>query len=182
MTNVVVVFPKMEDAKNVKNLLVRNGYNVAAICTTGAQALHCADGLVNGVLLSAYKLPDMMYSEVKEYLPAGFEMVLLASRNHLAECRDVVTLPLPFTVRDLLSTMDMVMQTVVRRKRKMRQQPTQRDDGDRKVINDAKAMLMERNNLTEEEAHRYIQKCSMDSGNNMVETAQMLLTMANARM
>ena len=36
---------------------------------------------------------------------------------------------------------------------------------------------MERNNLTEEEAHRYIQKCSMDNATNMVETAQMILTL-----
>ena len=181
MTNIVVVFPKLEDAKNLKNLLVRNGYDVAAVCTTGAQAVHCADGLVNGILLSAYKLPDMMYSELKEYLPPGFDMLLLASRNHLSECADVVILPMPFAVRDLLNTMDMISQAVMRRKKKMRQQPVQRNNDERKIINEAKAVLMERNNLTEEEAHRYIQKCSMDSGNNMVETAQMLLTMADAR-
>ena len=29
----------------------------------------------------------------------------------------------------------------------------------------------------EEEAHRYIQKSSMDNGTNMVETAQMILTL-----
>lgn len=35
---------------------------------------------------------------------------------------------------------------------------------------------MARNNMTEEEAHRYLQKCSMDSGNNIVETAEMVLS------
>lgn len=182
MTNVVVVFPKLEDAKNLKNLLVRNGYNVAAVCTTAAQAIHCADGLVNGVLLSAYKLPDMMYSELKDYLPPGFDMVLLVSRNHLSECGDVVTMPMPFAVRDLLNTMDMVSQAVLRRKRKIRQQPVKRNEEDRKIIEEAKAILMERNRLTEEEAHRYIQKNSMDSGNSLVETAHMLLAMADARL
>ena len=34
---------------------------------------------------------------------------------------------------------------------------------------------MDRNNLSEEEAHRYIQKCSMDNATNMVETAQTIL-------
>ena len=34
---------------------------------------------------------------------------------------------------------------------------------------------MERNHLSEEEAYRYIQKSSMDTGTNMVETAQMIL-------
>ena len=35
---------------------------------------------------------------------------------------------------------------------------------------------MARNHMTEEEAHRYIQKCSMDSGTNMAETAEMVLS------
>ena len=36
---------------------------------------------------------------------------------------------------------------------------------------------MSRNNLTEEEAHRYIQKRSMNNGTDMVETAQMILSL-----
>ena len=45
------------------------------------------------------------------------------------------------------------------------------------MIEDAKKLLMERNHMTEEEAHRYIQKCSMDSGNNMVEAAKMIFVL-----
>ncbi len=40
-----------------------------------------------------------------------------------------------------------------------------------------KSLLIERNHMTESEAHRYMQKCSMDSGTNLVETAQMVLTL-----
>ena len=40
-----------------------------------------------------------------------------------------------------------------------------------------KRLLMERNGMSEEEAHRYIQKCSMDSGTNLVETAQMVISL-----
>ena len=39
----------------------------------------------------------------------------------------------------------------------------------------AKDMLMERNNMSEEEAHKYLQKSSMNSGTSLVETAQMVL-------
>lgn len=181
MTNVIVVFPKAEDAKNLKNLLVRNGYNVAAVCTTGAQALHYADGLVNGVMLSAYKLPDMMYSEIREYMPGGFDMILLASRNHLSECDDVVTVAIPFAVRDLLNTLEMSMQTVIRRKKKLRQKPVERSREEGMLIENAKVVLIERNQMTEEEAHRYLQKCSMDSGINLVEAAKMVLAIEEYR-
>ena len=181
MTNIIVVFPKLEDAKNLRNLLVRNGCNVAAVCTTGAQALHYADGLVNGVLISAYKLPDMMYSEIKEYMPKGFEMILLVNRNHLQECTEVVTVSMPFAIRDLLNTLEMAMQAVVRRKRKLRQKPAERNEEDRKLINKAKEVLMERNHMSEDEAHKYLQKCSMDSGSNLVEAAHMVLAMDEYR-
>ena len=59
----------------------------------------------------------------------------------------------------------------------MKQLPKELTKEEQELINEAKALLMERNHLTEEEAHRYIQKSSMDNGTNMVETAQMILTL-----
>ena len=38
MVNVIVLFAKIEEAKSIKNLLVRHGINVTQVCTTGAQA------------------------------------------------------------------------------------------------------------------------------------------------
>ena len=47
----------------------------------------------------------------------------------------------------------------------------------KETIEKAKKLLMARNHFSEEEAHRYIQKTSMDSGTNMVEMAEMILSM-----
>ena len=69
------------------------------------------------------------------------------------------------------------VQAQVRIRRKMKSRPRERSSEERRLIDEAKALLMERNNMTESEAHRYIQKCSMDSGTNLVETAQMVLTL-----
>ena len=57
----------------------------------------------------------------------------------------------------------------------MEEEAEVRSENDRKVITAAKELLMERNQMTEDEAHHYIQKLSMDSGNNIVETAEMIL-------
>lgn len=71
-----------------------------------------------------------------------------------------------------------MMLTQQRRKmKKLRSAPKKRTEQEQNYINNAKRVLMERNNMTEQEAFRYIQKCSMDSGTNMVETAQMILLM-----
>lgn len=63
--------------------------------------------------------------------------------------------------------------------KRMKRQPRQRSEEEQNLLKQAKSILMERNGMTEEEAHRYMQKCSMDSGTNMVETAQMVISLNN---
>ncbi|MDE6606877.1 MAG: ANTAR domain-containing protein [Lachnospiraceae bacterium] len=179
MTSIVVVFPKAEEAKGIRNLLVRNGFPVAAVCTTGAQVLGQLDGLNDGVVISGYKLTDMMYSELLECMPEGFELLLIASAHAIGEGveKDIVTLAMPLKVYDLISTVEMMVHTLERRRKKRRLKPKVRNEEEASLILSAKELLMNRNHMSEEEAHRYIQKCSMDSGTNMVETAQMILSM-----
>ena len=181
MTSVIVVFPKIEDAKNIKNLLIRNGFNVVLACTTGAQALHQIDNLDEGVVVCGYKMADMIYSDLRDYMPAQFEMLLVASQNLWSECsnNNLVCLAMPIKVHELVNTLGMMVQTLERKRRKAKQKGKIRSQKEQALILDAKHLLMERNNMTEEEAHRYIQKCSMDSGTNMVETAQMVLSVMN---
>lgn len=179
MTNIIVALPKLEDAKNIKNVLVRSGFHVVGVCTTGAQAISQADGLNDGIIICSYKLMDMVYSELHECLPYGFEMLLMASQNLISECygNDIVCLSMPLKVNDLTSTVSMMTEGIERRRRKRRAQPKQRRPEEEALISEAKELLMVRNHMTEEEAHRYLQKCSMDSGTNIVETSQMVLSM-----
>lgn len=69
MVGIIVVFPNKDNATNIRNLLVRTGLNVTGVCTTGAQAMNYADSVDEGIIVCGYKLKDMMYSELREYLP-----------------------------------------------------------------------------------------------------------------
>ena len=168
MSTLIVAFPKIEEAKAVRSLLVRRGYDVAVPCTSGAQAINQADKLSD----------NMLYSELYEYKPKSFEILLVASQNLWEECHDsnVVCVAMPIKVNDLLSTIEIMQQSQIRRRRKARTTPRQRSPEEQKIIDTAKHMLMEKNNMTEQEAFRYIQKCSMDSGNTMVESATMVMS------
>ena len=42
MVELIVAFPKAENAKAIKNILVKNGYNVIATALTGADAIYKA--------------------------------------------------------------------------------------------------------------------------------------------
>lgn len=177
--NIILVFPKMEQAKSIKHILVKGGFSVNGICISGANALLLAHELGDGVLVCASRLTDMNYLELYEDLPRHFQMLLLASPHILSqrETGDIMCLSMPLKVHELLHTMEMMEYDLARRRRKRRRAPKQRSEEERKLVSQAKELLMARNSLTEEEAHRYIQKSSMDSGTGFVETAQMILSM-----
>lgn len=181
MTNIIVVFAKLEDAKKIKNILVKNGMGVTAVCTSGAQALSYADEFHDGIMVSGYKLTDMLCVELKSHLPENFELVVMASQRALAEASGIgiMGLAMPLKVHELINTVDLVSQNVLRRRKRRREKPKARSEEETAVIAKAKRLLMERNNMTEEEAHRYIQKHSMDNGTDLVETAQMVLSIKN---
>ena len=88
----------------------------------------------------------------------------------------IVGLSTPIKVYDLLNTVNMMLQSMDRRRKKRRKELKNRDSKQQETIRKAKELLMTRNNMSEEEAHRYLQKSSMDSGTNMVETAEMVLS------
>lgn len=181
MANVIVAFSKPEDARSIKNILMRNGFQVTAVCNSGSQVLAQAEDLGSGVVVCGYRLMDMLFADLHECLPPEFEMLMVSSPSKWPAQmpQDVVCLPMPLKVHDLVGTLEMMLQAQARRRKRMRQQPKQRNEEEKNLIIQAKALLMERNNMTEEEAHRYIQKCSMDSGTNMIETAQTVISLIN---
>lgn len=178
MTNIIVVFPKVEEAKNIKNVLVRSGYYVAAVCTTGSGALSALEGLKEGIVVCGYQFTDMIYAELKEYLPPSFSMLLIAFPNRLGDNNfsDIVCLSMPLKVHELTSTLEMMEGAQRYRRKKSQVKLGERSEKEKRLLAQAKAILMEKNNMTEDEAHHYIQKSSMDNGRNLIETAQMIIS------
>lgn len=179
MTGIIVAFPKQENGKKIKNILVRSGFQVTSVCTNGAQVIQEANELQDGVVVCTYRLPDMLYRELMEYLPGGFRMVTISSREQWTENGDdgVISLSLPLKVHELVSTLEMVCYSLERARKRRKAQPRQRSREEQELIDRAKHILMERNNMDEGEAHRYLQKTSMDNGTSFTETAQMILSM-----
>ena len=179
MANIIVVFPKLEDARSIRNLLFRRGYPVSSVCTSGAQALAAADQLGSGIIVCGYKLSDMVYEKLYEDVAPAFEMLLVASARALSGGvrEGVVSVAMPLKAQELLESLEMMITSQERRRRRKKVPPKRRSEEERKLIADAKALLMERNHMTEEEAHRYLLKTSMDSGTNMAETAQMIFSL-----
>ncbi|MBQ9120472.1 MAG: ANTAR domain-containing protein [Lachnospiraceae bacterium] len=187
MLSIVIVLPKLEDANAIKALLVRNGFEVHAVCTTGAQAVSIANELDRGIVISGYRMSDMSFREINTYLPRCFEMLLLVSAARISEVTgdNIMAVSMPLRTKDFLDTIQMMLRrssVAARRSQHTKQESTGstsrgRSEAEKAVIEKAKLVLMQRNHMTEEEAHRYIQKNSMDSGTNLTEMAEMILSM-----
>ena len=181
MNSVIIAFPKMEVAQNVKKILSQSGYQVIAICTTGAAVLSHIEDLDSGIIVCGSRFVDMMYSEIYECLPEGFQMLLIASASVVfeREIPNLVCLSMPLKVRELLETLEMMDYSVTRYKKKKRRKPKVRSEEEKQIIEKAKIILMNRNGLTEEEAHHYIQKKSMDNGTGLVDVSHMIINLFN---
>ena len=181
MSNIIVAFSKRENAVNIRNVLTRSGVEVSAVCMTGTKVLQYAELWNEGIVICGNRLQDMHYTQLNELLPETFRMLLVASADMwvVGLPDGVVGLPLPVRAYVLVETVGMLLESQerLRRKRKKPGVAKGRGSAQKKEIDRAKAVLMERNHMSEEEAHRYLQKTSMESGTNMVETAQMILRM-----
>ena len=178
--SIVIALPKIEDAKKIRSILSRYGFSVTSVCNTGAAALAEMSGVDAGILICGYRLSDMYYLDILDNKPDSFELLLLGSRRVIEEAPNtVITVEMPLRASDLVNTVDMMVTQLDRRLKKLRKRPKKRSIEEENAIASAKLLLMERNHMSEEDAYRYIQKNSMDSGTNMAETAQMILMLMN---
>ena len=59
---------------------MKNGFEVVAVCTSGAQVLSQMEDLNGGIVVCGYRLTDMLYSELRECMSAENAMLMIASQ------------------------------------------------------------------------------------------------------
>ena len=177
MSGVMIACKDSSMCEKLSQFLISNGIQVLGTATKGAAALRLASRFYEGgVLLCTYALSDMTATELCRLKPDRFEMVVLLSARQRVMFRGggILCLDIPINRRELIDTLQML---TVRDNRhtKAVSKPAQRTGDEKEIIFKAKALLMERNNMTEQDAHRFLQKASMDSGQTLVQVAQNIL-------
>lgn len=171
MNQILVAFVGVKTRQRMTEILESSGIPVALSCGSGAEVLGRAGGMTGGVVLCGHELYDMMADELFEDLPKGFSMLMLATDAQLTDCehKEITRLEAPVERSALVDA----VQSLLRRMEPV--QPPRRSEEDRRLIQQAKAVLMELGSMTEEQAHRFLQKRSMDAGAKMVQTARQIL-------
>lgn len=178
---ILIAMPKSEDSNRIAEMLTKGGLMFdIEICQTASEVLRISNDREYGVVICTKNLKDMGYFELSQYLPVFYGMIVLTKDATLETYSGkTVKLLMPFKPGELLSTVEMMTATFVRKIKKKKTVPIKRSNPEKQIVDQAKKLLMDRNAMTEPEAFRYIQKSSMDLGRSMVESAQMILMLSN---
>lgn len=176
MGAIIVAMPKHEDSERIVSIIRQSGIGEdTLICSSGSEILRRIEDMDISLIVCTRKLKDMGYEELHGYLPSKLNLLLLTKDIQLGlYSSNIIVLQMPFRTSDLVNSARMLLPEALS---KGRGRAPSRSALDKQTIDRAKMLLMARNNMTEPEAYRYLQKNSMDMGRTLSETAHMIISM-----
>lgn len=174
MDKVIVAFENDNNRTRICDMLEASGIAVRVSCKSGSEAIRAIRKMSGGIVICGYKLSEMTASDLA-YDLSGQAMILIiapAQQLQLCENENIFKLPTPFSKGDLVSSVRMLLQM---EEKHYKAAPPRRTEKEVSDINRAKELLMTKNGMTEQEAHRFIQRRSMDTGAKAAETARLII-------
>ena len=174
MDRVILAFEGEKTTLRVRDILENSGVAECLVCHSAAEVKRLVNKQHISVVICGYKLRDETAESMAEDLPVTCSVLILAVQNmlDLMSGDNIFKLAAPAARNDLISSVQMLLQTARRLESIAR---PQRSTEETELIREAKAALMEHRGMTEEQAHRFLQKKSMDSGAKLPQTARMVL-------
>lgn len=177
MSSILVANANADYGRKIAAVLRSGGLYIGGVCTAGAQAIDFARKHYHGgVVVTGVMLRDMPATNLPRVI-SGYDFLFLVNSQlaGMVESLEHASLILPVNRRSLISTVNMFLNisdyTSLGVKRKLASE----DFDEKKTVEKAKNLLIERNHFTEARAHRFLQKKSMDTGKKMAETALIIL-------
>jgi response regulator NasT len=182
MKSIIIAFSNPLLTNWATSVLTRGGYSIEYSCKTGADVARVADFCTSPVVLSGFQFPDMTAEDLLGVLDGRLAMiaVMLPHQRDLLERQDLVSVQYPVSAMDLLQAIEELENTAAKKAASGsiapgKHIPTERPAEEKLVILKAKDILMERYLMTESQAHRFLQKASMDRGLKLIDSARMVL-------
>ena len=174
MENLILVFEKEKTGSRIREIIETASLAQCYLCHSGAEAKRLVYSQNIFCLVCGYKFFDETAESLLEDLPEGCCSLVIAPQNLLELVGNdrIFKLAAPATRGELLASVGTLLQ-VGRQIEKLF--PPRRSAEEQEMIERAKRSLMEQKGLSEEQAHRYLQKKSMDLGTKLTKTAQMVL-------
>jgi len=181
---VLLADPDPEFRKKLKDLLQQHGYLVVAETEDGRSTLQAAFQSQPDIIIMEGKIPGCKGLEVARVIEEHHlaPVVLVTSHCHRelieeAKFSSVLGyLTKPIDDVNLIPTLEMALATfkrLVRMEQENRKLKKMLEE--RKLIDQAKRLLMEKKGLSEQAAHRHMQKLSMDHSSSLAKVAHRII-------
>lgn len=143
-------------------------------CRSGDQVRRLLDKQQIYCVVCSPHLTDGPAEWLYEDLPPCCALLLVGPRHMLEACGsgDVFKLATPIRREEAVSTVRLLLQFGHRTEKLLR---SRRSQWEQETVERAKCLLMEQGGLSEEEAHRLLQKRSMDGGIRLVQAARRVI-------
>lgn len=174
MERVLVAFANAQAQERICRLLESGGSIPAGCFFTGAEVIRAARKLGTAIVVCGFKLRDMTANTLAANLRGIGAVLVVSAPSHLTFCEgeNLFKLSSPASRADFFASLELLsrLETQSLRPPVVRQRAS-----DQKLVSRAKALLMDVGCMSENEAHRFLQKKSMDSGLRLAETAQLVI-------
>ena len=174
MEEVALAFESEKTCAHIREILEGTGMASCLLCHSGAEVKRVVDIQGISTVICGCKLRDLDAESLFVDLPTGCSMLVVGKRPMLdvIENEEIIKLAAPASRDDLLSAVRLLL----RGERRVKRNAVPVRSAEEKIcIERAKELLISRYGMSEGQAHRFLQKKSMDSGVKMLHTAQKIL-------
>ena len=171
---VIVAFESDKSRERIRDILESSGTADCILCRSAAEVKRAAQALGVTAVVCGFKLADQTAEDLFEDLPPACSMLVVAVQSMLDLCEneDIFRLASPVRRGDLIASVGMLLRMGHRLEKYVRPRRSREEES---AIREAKALLMDRNGMSEEQAHRFLQKRSMDAGVRLGQAARLVL-------
>ena len=172
---VIVAFESGANSAKIREVLESEGEFSCLVCRSAAEVKRAASNRYRCIVVCGFKLADETCEDLFYDLRSDCFMLMVGSqtRLELSGTEGIFKLQSPIRRGELLASVRMLAQ--FQRYIPREKGPAKRGGEERRLIARAKAVLMDRHGMTEEQAHRFLQKQSMDNGAKLTDTARLVL-------
>jgi len=182
MRNIIIGLTDPQKGQIIKETVVKSGFLDTEICTSGDEVLRMCGNYDEGIVVCGYKVGNTIYSDIYEMLPQGYGMLVLLSSKQasIIDNQEIFSLVMPVNKSDIIKTINMIFEIGIKpllcgKKNIEEIKQGTRSDNEKLLIEHAKIFLMNKYKISEVQAHKFMQKSSMNKGLKMIEVAKIIL-------
>ncbi len=174
MARILIAASSPSAREQLSRLLASSGFQVFRICASGSELRRALNECEDAIVILAGSLTDLKADELQWDWGERAHILLIGKPNVLESCEsaEVFRLALPCSGQAVAGAVEMLSQLHQMRLPK-------RTSGDKSIVEQAKRLIMEKQKLSEAEAHRLLQQYAMNHGMKMADFAAQILRATN---